>query len=102
MPPYLRLGSIPPKRHTAHRHDPGFRARVFITKRLSVTTGFRATYSIVYHLRPPTRVRRSSRPGHVPADFGERRAAPPSPQDRVDPRSATRSPDASRSSATTT
>ena len=25
MPPYLRLGSIPRKRHIAHPHQPGFK-----------------------------------------------------------------------------
>ncbi|MGC8641800.1 MAG: hypothetical protein ACP5XB_18180 [Isosphaeraceae bacterium] len=25
MPPYLRLGSVPRKRHTAHPHQPGFK-----------------------------------------------------------------------------
>ena len=25
MPPYLKLGSLPRKRHIAHKHEPGYR-----------------------------------------------------------------------------
>ncbi len=58
MPPYLRLGSIPRKRHIAHpQRARASRARGSTTKRSSRVAGFSRAYSIVYHLRPPTRVR---------------------------------------------
>lgn len=58
MPPYLRLGSIPPKRHIAHRRAGGFRGEGIYYEEVLTTAGFGRAYSILYHLRPPTRVRR--------------------------------------------
>jgi homogentisate 1,2-dioxygenase len=58
MPPYKQIGSIPPKRHTAHRAKPGFRGEGIYYEEVVTTTGFGRAYSIVYHLRPPTRVRK--------------------------------------------
>ena len=57
MPPYLRLGSIPRKRHIAHRREPGYRDEGIYYEEVVTTAGFSGAYSIVYHLRPPTRVR---------------------------------------------
>src|SRR5438270_4037601 len=57
MPPYLRLGSLPPKRHIAHRHEPGFRSEGVYYEEVVTSGGFGRAYSIAYHLRPPTRVR---------------------------------------------
>lgn len=56
MPPYLRLGSIPRKRHIAHRADPGFRGEGIHYEEVVTTAGFGRAYSMLYHLRPPTRV----------------------------------------------
>jgi homogentisate 1,2-dioxygenase len=58
MPYYLRLGSIPPKRHIRHPASPGYRGEGIHYEEVITTQGFGRAYSIVYHLRPPTRVRR--------------------------------------------
>lgn len=56
MPPYLRLGSIPRKRHIAHPNIPGFKGEGIYYEEVVTVAGFSRAYSIVYHLRPPTRV----------------------------------------------
>ena len=98
MPPYRSLGSIPRKRHIAHRREPGYRGEGIYYEEVVTTAGFGRAYSIVYHLRPPTRVRKVEAAGD-----GRRRdrraagAAPPSPEDRRDSApAATRSPAACR------
>lgn len=58
MPPYLRLGSIPRKRHIAHPNVPGFKGEGIYYEEVVTVAGFSRAYSIVYHLRPPTRVLR--------------------------------------------
>ena len=58
MPPYLRVGSLPRKRHIAHRHEPGFRDEGIAYEEVVTSGGFGRAYSILYHLRPPTRVRK--------------------------------------------
>src|SRR5438477_10652534 len=58
MPAYRKLGSIPPKRHIAHRHEPGYRNEGLYYEEVVTTAGFGRAYSIAYHLRPPTRVRK--------------------------------------------
>src|SRR3954469_7768767 len=65
MPSYLRLGSLPPKRHIAHRHEPGFRGEGIYYEEVVTTAGFGRAYSIAYHLRPPTRVRKVEAAGTV-------------------------------------
>jgi homogentisate 1,2-dioxygenase len=57
MPHYLSRGSIPPKRHIAHRTQPGYKNEGLYYEEVITTAGFSRAYSIVYHLRPPTRVR---------------------------------------------
>jgi len=74
MPPYLRLGSIPRKRHTIHRHEPGFKGEGIYYEEVVGLAGFSRGYSIVYHLRPPTRVVRLEPAGTVPADFSDQHA----------------------------
>ena len=69
MPPYLRLGSLPRKRHTAHRHEPGFRDEGIHYEEVITSGGFREAYSILYHLRPPTRVRKVEPAGTVPLEL---------------------------------
>lgn len=56
MPPYLRLGSIPAKRHTKHGAVPGYLGEGLYYEEVISTQGFSRAYSIAYHLRPPTRV----------------------------------------------
>src|SRR5260370_869901 len=68
MPPYMRIGSIPRKRHMAHRHLPGFRGEGIFYEEVVTTGGFGRTYSICYHLRPPTRVRKVEPAGAVAID----------------------------------
>ncbi|HEY2159141.1 MAG TPA: homogentisate 1,2-dioxygenase, partial [Isosphaeraceae bacterium] len=71
MPPYCRLGSIPPKRHIAHRHEPGFRGEGIYYEEVVTVAGFGRGYSIAYHLRPPTRVRKVEPAGSLAADIVE-------------------------------
>src|SRR5262245_10698797 len=72
MPAYLRVGSLPPKRHMAHPHQPGFRGEGIYYEEVVTTAGFGKAYSICYHLRPPTRVRKIEAAGETPL-----RIAPP-------------------------
>src|SRR4051794_30106357 len=69
MPPYLRLGSLPPKRHIAHRHEPGFRGEGIYYEEVITVAGFGRAYSIAYHLRPPTRVRKVDPAGTLPLEL---------------------------------
>src|SRR5205809_2719403 len=57
MPPYRQMGSLPRKRHVEHRVQPGYRGEGIYYEEVVTTGGFGRAYSIVYHLRPPTRVR---------------------------------------------
>src|SRR4051794_25559967 len=69
MPPYLRLGSLPRKRHIAHRHEPGYRGEGIYYEEVLTIAGFGRAYSIVYHLRPPTRVRKVEAAGTLAPDL---------------------------------
>jgi homogentisate 1,2-dioxygenase len=71
MPPYLRLGSLPHKRHTIHPHEPGFKGEGIYYEEVVGLAGFSRAYSIVYHLRPPTRVVRLEPAGTISCDFGD-------------------------------
>jgi len=58
MPIYMKMGEVPPKRHTRLAIEP---AQSFLHEGLAyehvvTTAGFDHAYSIMYHLRPPTRV----------------------------------------------
>lgn len=65
MPHYLSRGSIPRKRHTAHRTSPGFKGEGIFYEEVITTQGFARAHSIAYHLRPPTRVKRVEPAGRV-------------------------------------
>jgi homogentisate 1,2-dioxygenase len=65
MPPYLKLGSVPRKRHIAHKHEPGFRNEGIYYEEVVTTSGFGRAYSLCYHLLPPTRVRAIEPAGSV-------------------------------------
>ena len=83
MPPYRQLGSIPRKRHIAHRREPGYRGEGIYYEEVVTTAGFGRAYSIVYHLRPPTRVRKVEAAGTCAVDtVAAAGPAPPSSQDR--------------------
>lgn len=69
MLPYLHLGSIPAKRHTAHAHKPGFKSEGIYYEEVVTLAGFGRAYSICYHLRPPTRVTKVEPAGEVPLDI---------------------------------
>jgi homogentisate 1,2-dioxygenase len=68
MPFYMRLGSIPSKRHIAHRREGGYRGEGIFYEEVVTTAGFGRAYSICYHLRPPTRVRKIEPAGEVLID----------------------------------
>jgi homogentisate 1,2-dioxygenase len=68
MPFYRRLGSIPVKRHIAHRVEGGYKGEGLYYEEVVTTMGFSRAYSIVYHLRPPTRVKRVEAAGQVTID----------------------------------
>ena len=63
MPHYLRLGSVPRKRHIAHPAKPGYRGEGIYYEEVVSTAGFSRAYSNAYHLRPPTRVRQITAAG---------------------------------------
>src|SRR5438045_4413996 len=65
MPFYRKLGSVPRKRHIAHRREPGYRGEGIYYEEVVTTAGFGRAYSICYHLRPPTRVRHVEAAGTV-------------------------------------
>src|SRR6476620_5014957 len=65
MPPYLQRGSIPPKRHIVHPQKPGFKGEGIYYEEVVTLAGFSRAYSLVYHLRPPTRVVRIEPAGSV-------------------------------------
>src|SRR4051794_40204498 len=71
MPPYLKLGSIPRKRHIAHRHEPGYLGEGIAYEEVVTSAGFGRAYSIVYHLRPPTRVCKVEPAGERALEFAD-------------------------------
>ncbi|MFO0850666.1 MAG: homogentisate 1,2-dioxygenase [Gemmataceae bacterium] len=71
MPQYLQRGRIPPKRHTQHRTNPGYKGEGLFYEEVITTQGFGRAYSIVYHLRPPTRVRKVEAAGRLDVPVAE-------------------------------
>src|SRR6478736_3890925 len=65
MPAYLQRGSVPRKRHIEHRVQPGYRGEGIYYEEVVTTAGFGRAYSIAYHLRPPTRVRKVEPAGRL-------------------------------------
>jgi homogentisate 1,2-dioxygenase len=74
MPPYLRRGELPRKRHIALRREPGFLGEGICYEEVITTGGFGRAYSIAYHLRPPTRVRKVEAAGEVPLEVAPQAA----------------------------
>ena len=66
MPTYLRFGDVPKKRHTrlAREANSSFNNEGLCYEHVVTTAGFDRAYSILYHLRPPTRVRAIEPAGH--------------------------------------
>lgn len=56
MPYYQTRGKTPPKRHIELPNQPGFLDEGVSYEEVVSTNGFSRAYSILYHLRPPTRV----------------------------------------------
>ena len=68
MPNYRRLGNIPAKRHiqlpvTA---GAGYKNEGLYYEHVVTTQGFSNAYSIMYHTRPPTRIKSTELAGRVP------------------------------------
>jgi homogentisate 1,2-dioxygenase len=74
MPYYLSRGTIPRKRHTASRTSPGYKNEGLFYEEVISTHGFNRGYSIAYHLRPPTRVKRVEAAGKIPVEAVEQPA----------------------------
>jgi homogentisate 1,2-dioxygenase len=55
---YHRLGSIPPKRHTQFRQPDG----TLYKEELVTSEGFSGIYSTLYHINPPTRIKKIKEP----------------------------------------
>jgi homogentisate 1,2-dioxygenase len=51
---YMKLGSIPKKRHIEHRREGGYKNEGIYYEEVVTLAGFGRAYSICYHLRPPT------------------------------------------------
>ena len=61
MPYYQKLGEVPRKHHIwFHRNGatPTYKNEGIAYEHVFTTQGFDEAYSIMYHLRPPTRVRK--------------------------------------------
>jgi homogentisate 1,2-dioxygenase len=69
MPPYVQRGSFPRKRHIAHRREGGHRDEGIYYEEVVTTAGFGRSYSICYHLRPPTRVAKIQPAGELAFDI---------------------------------
>ncbi len=69
MPPYLKRGVLPPKRHITFRHEPGYRGEGIYYEEVVTLAGFGRAYTICYHLRPPTCVAKVEAAGTVPLDL---------------------------------
>jgi homogentisate 1,2-dioxygenase len=69
MLPYIQLGTVPPKRHIAHPAQPGYKNEGIYYEEVVTLAGFGRAYSICYHLRPPTRVKKIEPAGEVSLDI---------------------------------
>jgi homogentisate 1,2-dioxygenase len=68
MPTYMKLGSIPRKRHIAHKREGGYRNEGIYYEEVVTLKGFDGAYGICYHVRPPTRVRKIEQGGELAVD----------------------------------
>lgn len=67
MPYYRRVGTVPRKRHTMHKVTPGYRNEGIYYEECLTAAGFGRAYSLCYHVRPPTRVRKIEDAGQAPS-----------------------------------
>ena len=60
MPNYMHFGDVPKKRHTKLERsaDSSYKHEGIAYEHVVTTAGFNRAYSIMYHLRPPTRVKK--------------------------------------------
>jgi homogentisate 1,2-dioxygenase len=69
MPSYRKVGTVPRKRHIEFPNKPGFRNEGIYYEEVVTLNGFGRAYSIVYHMRPPTRVRKIESAGTARIDI---------------------------------
>jgi homogentisate 1,2-dioxygenase len=69
MPQFKSVGNVPKKRHTQHAIEGGYRGEGMYYEEVITTRGFSRAYSIVYHLRPPTRVRKIEDAGEIKVEL---------------------------------
>jgi homogentisate 1,2-dioxygenase len=62
---------VPRKRHIEFHQQPGYKNEGLYYEEVVTLTGFGRAYSIVYHLRPPTRVRKVEAAGTIAVDTVE-------------------------------
>ena len=66
MPSYRSLGKLPPKRHIKLACDENsYKSEGMYYEHIVTTEGFDRAYSILYHMRPPTRVKSVELVGQV-------------------------------------
>src|SRR6185295_5385104 len=67
MPNYMHFGDVPKKRHTKleRNKDSSFKHEGIAYEHVVTTAGFNRAYSIMYHLRPPTRIKAVETAGHI-------------------------------------
>jgi homogentisate 1,2-dioxygenase len=67
MPIYRKLGEVPRKRHIKFPRENGssFKGEGLHYEHVVTTAGFDRAYSIQYHLRPPTRIKKCESAGSV-------------------------------------
>lgn len=68
MPHYMKLGSVPKKRHIEHKAKPGYKGEGIYYEEVVTLVGFGRAYSIVYHMKPPTRVKKVEPAGELRID----------------------------------
>src|SRR5438876_1435551 len=68
MPGYRKIGQVPRKRHIEMPQQPGYKNEGIYYEEVVTLSGFGRAYSIVYHLRPPTRVSKVEPAGTVTID----------------------------------
>lgn len=74
MPSYRRLGKLPPKRHIIMPNpENSFLNEGLYYEHIITTQGFDRAYSILYHLRPPTRVLKTESAGQIPIEAADDR-----------------------------
>jgi homogentisate 1,2-dioxygenase len=71
MPQFRTFGNVPKKRHTQHSVSPGYRNEGIYYEEVITTRGFSRAYSIVYHLRPPTRVKNIEQVGEQAIEYAK-------------------------------